>query len=315
MSIEILYDKRFIKIDENKYIPMVLMGSSNCTMFVGNREILERAWSPLFGKKTIYTRDELLEIVNSCIANTRPDYDGEWFTLGGRGGKWVTNKNIVDFINNACNKAITIEEYSKNGYPVKCSISYHRDCEWKNTDVQYIHDTKSLVEWIESAQTKEMEGYAKYINVEFLSIKPLKIASNKHTNNPFVVKHKNGYITEVKENSYCTSVDLADAKVFTDYAEYEEIYLPMLRRFRGTFKVVDYNNLIKRKQQNRYYIHIAEGARAGMNIKRTSPVHIFFVGTPNNAKKFSSVKSAEKYIAEKLFNHETYAKRFEILSI
>ena len=46
MSYEIVYSKQFIKT--NKYIiPTVLMGSNNCTMYYGGREIKERDWTPL----------------------------------------------------------------------------------------------------------------------------------------------------------------------------------------------------------------------------------------------------------------------------
>ena len=65
MSSEIFYDKAFIRVEE-KYIPVVNHGSSNCFEFDSRgREIPEKTWSVLnhpYTERMLFTADEIREI-------------------------------------------------------------------------------------------------------------------------------------------------------------------------------------------------------------------------------------------------------------
>lgn len=65
MSSEIFYDKAFIRVEE-KYIPVVNHGSSNCFEFDSRgREIPEKTWSVLnhpYMERMLFTADEITEL-------------------------------------------------------------------------------------------------------------------------------------------------------------------------------------------------------------------------------------------------------------
>ena len=62
MSHEIAYDKQFIKVSDNQYVPMVLSGSNNCTEFTNGRERRARSWYPWnLGNKLVFSKEELIE--------------------------------------------------------------------------------------------------------------------------------------------------------------------------------------------------------------------------------------------------------------
>lgn len=67
MSSEIFYDKAFIRVEE-KYIPVVNHGSSNCFVFDSRRrEIPEKNWSVLnypYPGQMLFTADEIRKIAN-----------------------------------------------------------------------------------------------------------------------------------------------------------------------------------------------------------------------------------------------------------
>ena len=67
MSSEIFYDKAFIRVEE-KYIPVVNHGSSNCFEFDSRgREIPEKTWSVLnhpYMERMLFTADEIREIAD-----------------------------------------------------------------------------------------------------------------------------------------------------------------------------------------------------------------------------------------------------------
>ena len=82
MSYEILYSRQFVSLGNGTYIPMILSGSSNCTMFRYGREILERHWWPLGqGNSLGKTEEQLIAWMEKQIENQRPDAD--WFKRSG----------------------------------------------------------------------------------------------------------------------------------------------------------------------------------------------------------------------------------------
>lgn len=64
MSYEIIYDKQFVKLPDNKYIPMLYWGSNNCIQFDrssrGRRERNWSAFSWIAGGKQFATAEEML---------------------------------------------------------------------------------------------------------------------------------------------------------------------------------------------------------------------------------------------------------------
>lgn len=110
MSSEIFYDKAFIRVEE-KYIPVVNHGSSNCFEFDSRgREIPEKTWSVLnhpYTERMLFTADEIREIADFY----------EEISMSNRGGtKKSRNRSFEEnefrrWILAGMKSAHTVEEY------------------------------------------------------------------------------------------------------------------------------------------------------------------------------------------------------------
>ena len=130
MSYEIIYDKQFIKVCEDGYIPMVLAGSNNCTEWSPNstRERRERSWfswSPQ--NKTIFSLGDLIanatESRDSLVKNY-DDYDDKSFgSYSGIAinGSYGTFGSYLSMFKTGCKKALTIEQLKK--YSVNVTLT------------------------------------------------------------------------------------------------------------------------------------------------------------------------------------------------
>jgi len=111
MSSTIVYAKQFVKTTNELIIPLVLIGSSNCTMssYNNGRAYTRRArdWGSLYSgyaNKPIAVREEdILAIVQSEIELESQEH----FKFG---NKWVDHKHLVSFIKNGIKNAHTLEE-------------------------------------------------------------------------------------------------------------------------------------------------------------------------------------------------------------
>lgn len=126
MSYEIIYSKQFIKLSNDRFIPMVLAGSNNCYEVNWNgREKRSRSWNNLtyfaLEGETAGTLDEMLanlEEHNNDYRKRNPDYDesryGYFASLEIRGTK--TNwGNLLGLYKTGCKKALSVEELNENG--------------------------------------------------------------------------------------------------------------------------------------------------------------------------------------------------------
>jgi len=130
MSYTIIYDKQFIKVGDNQYIPMVLAGSNNCTeTSPSGYQRRERSWTPWFwGEGTILTMEMMLKIIEVrrqtiIERNNNREHDANWKEYKDANyGYWgslaigVANTGITSFakyqgiIKTGCSKALTIEQ-------------------------------------------------------------------------------------------------------------------------------------------------------------------------------------------------------------
>lgn len=292
MSYEIIYDRRFIKVAENEYLPMVLQGSSNCTMLVGRREILERSWWAFFGN-AIMSEQEMLDKV---IGKT-----GEWFKYH---SKWVADDEIVSWIKNGCKNAMTVEEYAESYYPLRVSVVYTRETEkgWERKEKysQCCRTTEELLNWIKEYADKKDDNYTSiYTNYSFGTIKALEIRKPKvmKPGEQYVCKLGKQYLTQYTDTSISTSGNLDEALIFTSADEFEKAKKSIIR-FNKKYKLVATGSIQKKK--NGYCILVSKGSYSGRYIKRISSAHFFFAYDKKHARQFTSMKQAEKYIAEKL---------------
>lgn len=144
MSYEIIYDKQFIKVSENKYIPMVLGGSNNCTEFTNGIERRERNWYSIrINNDLIVSKEEMLNYANGKRTNIInennqrerdkwfEEYDdknfGYWFglSIGSVGTRKTTFGQFKGIFKTGCEKALTIEELTDNGIDIVIGNSYY----------------------------------------------------------------------------------------------------------------------------------------------------------------------------------------------
>jgi hypothetical protein len=133
MSYEIIYNKQFLKTKEGKIIPIILMGSNNCTETSrGGRERRVRDWNicnmPYWcNHKIDYTEEELLNEVKQYIDSE------ELFKVN---GNYINGKQWYTFVKNAIKQAKTIEELQVYERPSACLSVWDN---LKNTHISEIN--------------------------------------------------------------------------------------------------------------------------------------------------------------------------------
>lgn len=169
MSSEIFYDKAFIRVEE-KYIPVVNHGSSNCFEFDSRgREIPEKTWSVLnypYPEQMLFTAEEIQKIADFY----------EKVSMSNRGGTKKSRNRAFEenefrrWILSGMKSAYTVEEYAEFGNRV-IVIDYSED-RWMKYAVP---TTEALLDKIQ-----ELEGHQ--ITVGFWN--------NRHVNRPTMRRGK-----------------------------------------------------------------------------------------------------------------------------
>jgi hypothetical protein len=151
MSYEILYDKQFIKLDDNKFVPMIYAGSNNCYESTYNgRDRRSRSWFnfgfPMEHKKPYASLEEFMEhcktyrqgIIDRNIETNKRNNDNDqssWndtysdatfgyyssLAVGGSTTRTTTYGSYKGIFTTGCRKALTIEELSSEGISVSIS--------------------------------------------------------------------------------------------------------------------------------------------------------------------------------------------------
>lgn len=138
MSYEIIYDKQFIKINDNLFVPMIHAGSNNCTE-MSQRERRARSWYVYnIGKTPFLTKEEMLEHCAEERLRIKEHYEkdgteynddmfGYWSGLAiGCTTNKVTFGNYKGIFLTGMRKAVTVEtllEWNINTYIL--TYSYH----------------------------------------------------------------------------------------------------------------------------------------------------------------------------------------------
>lgn len=146
MSYSIFYNKQFIKVGDNLYLPIIEAGCNNVYEASGNGRKRSRDWSNnrwITGGKTICTREEIEssieQIRNDAIANCS-DYvkrfDESWaydekrfgyhtgLSIYGKRTSTTTFGNFKGFFMRGCDEALTIEELLQKSVNVRIRLPY-----------------------------------------------------------------------------------------------------------------------------------------------------------------------------------------------
>jgi len=147
MSYSILYDKQFIKVGDNLFIPMVQCGDNNVYEAAGNGRKRARSWyndSWIANGKTICSREDIEnrvnEIRNDAVKRSEEnvkEYDESWsyqdkrfgyhtgIAIYGKHTSNTTFGNFKGFYMSGCDGALTIEELLKHNVNVCVRLPYY----------------------------------------------------------------------------------------------------------------------------------------------------------------------------------------------
>jgi hypothetical protein len=135
MSYEIIYDKQFIKLSNNRFIPIVLGGSNNCTeLSPKGRERRARSWDNLsIGESKISSLEQMLSYSNELkerliVSNNESKYRTDvsdyyndnrfgWFSglqIGSGGTSKTSFKMYQNLFIYGCKNALSVEELQEN---------------------------------------------------------------------------------------------------------------------------------------------------------------------------------------------------------
>lgn len=159
MSYTIIYDKQFIKVKEDLFVPMTLAGANNCTeMSPNGGERRERSWSGWFWSDGIlFSEAKMLELNEErrkeVIENNNKRERDSWFeeytdnrygywvglSIGGADRSHITSfASLQNLIKTGCRKALTVEQLADSGVSVWVSTP------WVWDGIEKVHGLKPL---------------------------------------------------------------------------------------------------------------------------------------------------------------------------
>ena len=133
MSYEILYQKCYIKLEDNLFVPMVEMGSNNCYENSGRNAKRARSWQNLTwvtGGKVMCTKEDIetqidserQELIKTTSTREKEEdrYTDEMYgyftsiSMYGKRCSTTTFQEYRSFFVNGCNSAVTVETLLEN---------------------------------------------------------------------------------------------------------------------------------------------------------------------------------------------------------
>ena len=317
MSYEILYGRQFVSLGDGTYMPLILSGSNNCTMFRHGREVLERHWWVLGQGDTLAkSREHLIGWISTC---TEYSPDSEWFM---RSGKWLLAKDMVHWMESGIKSARTIEEI-KELLPMQslhCSVvvydeskSYSEKGYQVNENDMYISTTEELIKWIyDYNERRNNKGKHErvYPNIEFYGCEPLKLGTKSaDSNHPVVCKIGSGYLYQfdVARRSYSYSPDISKAIIFENAEDFHEKTKEM---YFAKYKLVKPD-----LREKNYVIKVGDGRNYGLYVKQKTSRQLLFSYGTEFAKKFPTENAAQSYIDKMLVGRFPSSKTFIVEKI
>lgn len=285
MSYQKYYGRQFIKLEEDKYIPLVLWGANNCTEFVNGREVLERNWCPL-GRNDVTSVGAFARWVWDN-ASSMPDTE-VWMN----GSKWVYWKNMPRWMANAFYNSLTIEEiYEKTGKALTLTL-YERQRDSGSVVVKSWKCTKTeeILAFFEIYDNlSEEKKRVSYVWYDFGTREPLKLPKPAVEGKVIVKDRQNKrYLSKCESNALSFSPDPNDALVFESE---KDVWSQLGNGWKASVKIFSVKALERAKQEKNFVIrcdnrgYVKERTRAGL----------YFANSKDTAKKFATEREAEKY--------------------
>lgn len=321
MSYEILYSRQFLDLGNGSYLPVILSGSNNCTMFHNGREIRERHWWSFgsYGGHDPITKskEDWLRWMSERIEGNP---EQEWFM---RGGKWLFGKDMIKWMDSGIKSARTIDEivFRSPSQSLHCAISiYNKSIPYAEKghhrfeNEKYIRTTEELVQWVDDfeARRKMKNGNETiYADVEFSGIEPLGIGPKPQAKGPVVCKIRNAYLSEYSVSSGGSShsygPDISQAVVFESVEDFEE-------KTKGVVLPKGYRLVKADLTPLEYAIKVSVGSCSGQYLLKKTRRRAQLTWNAKFAKKFATENAAQSYIDKMLDGRYPYAA-FEAVKI
>ena len=299
MSYEILYGRQFIDLENGTYVPLILSGSNNCSMFHNGREIAERHWWPI-GNLVGKTEEELLQWMDDRIDKDNPGH--EWFM---QNGKWLFDSSMPKWFKSGVKSALTIEDIKKRlpEQSLYCFVSvYDNDKHYSNVgyntheNKKFVCTTEELLQWIDEYNARvisKKEHESIYPHISFSGIKPLGLGIKNDVAGPVICKIGTRYLIEydAEKRTYSYGPDISKAIVFESSEAFKNKTMGLIRKYQ----------LIKAaRPKKEFVIKVSDGSYCGRYVEKQSRSRLHFASRPETAKGFASEKAASKYIEESL---------------
>ena len=308
MSYEILYGRQFLDLGNDTYVPIILSGSNNCSMFHNGREIRERHWwsfgSYGGGDPIAKSKEGWVQWITDRVDGNP---EGEWFM---RGSKWLLGKDMIRWFESGIKSAYTIEQIVSRlpSQSLHCAISiYNKDIPYAEKghhrfeNEKFIRTTEELVKWVEdfeARRTAKAEAETVYADLQFSGIEPLGLGPKPQAKGPLMCKiGKNCYLSHYRvfngmsEHSY--GPDVTQALVFDSEEDFKE-------KTRGVTLPRNYRLVKAVLEPLEYAIKVSEGCYTGQYVLKKTRNRVHFTYGTLYAKKFASEKAAQSYIDKML---------------
>jgi hypothetical protein len=219
MSYEIMYDKKFIKID-GSYIPLVLAGSNNC--WDGNKR--ERKWGlffDFFSDDIIFKGESIIKLLNENLNN-----DLDYISINNKSSKDL----VINYYKNGIKNALTIEEaldrYTSlfqvviQYYDEKIEPYYERFVDIKREYVNSTEQLKDLISYYK--EIKKSHNKKVYLTLRFSGNDKLKLNYKykmlRKENQKNIIKEKN-FVVLMKDYGFVIKMTSKSVQ-FTPYKNY-----------------------------------------------------------------------------------------------
>lgn len=264
MSYDIFYDKQFVKVNENTFIPMVLAGSNNCTEWSPRgRERRSRSWfnfAYLLNGSVAGSLDEMLKIQagvkQGLIDSNGDEYSDKsfgYFTgLSAGGGCKMTYGQYLGIAKTGCAKALTVEQLRQENITISIFTSrYEKEGKLAEAGLKELSFTPNSTEELEAFLSTEAPKYAGVttLQVTFHGMyeSTMKWIRRRHFSKPKpqheIIKSPVGYAIEIykdgsqygylysfKGGSFRFTQDETNAKQFLEEKEAERTAKKMKSR-------------------------------------------------------------------------------------
>lgn len=188
MSYNIFYDRRFIKVPEYGYIPMVQMGSSNVFEYTYNgKEIPEKTWFVLnttSSQKVIFSEEEIMKMAEDM------EHEAERGTVMKTRYTPFKPGEITKWFKSGIKNARTLEEYISWGNELEAVIYIEQQKRFL-----YPTTTEELLNEIILQQVSGAEISLRFTERNFKVPQIYRSRKSKTLDEyPFVIKTKTGYL-------------------------------------------------------------------------------------------------------------------------